>query len=374
MRIKTILAINNRNGLNALKILKAIDIFDIKYILLHPRNNIKYGDEILSEVPEKSTILNWEKSNRDDILKKVQTEELDFLLSVNFAYIFKKNFLECFKETFNLHTGYLPYNRGMHPNVWPIIDGTPAGVTLHTMDAEIDKGKIIYQEKVEVEEIDTGKTLYEKLENKSMDVLKIGLDGYYTEKIKPFIPEEEGTYHSHQDFVDLFEINLKKENHFIRKLMALSFSPYTNSYFIDKNNHKKYVELKIIEESEYILKYEKLILGETPRSYSNTKEKNWCNHIKNKIGTDSLEINNKDLKVELEFYLNNITKPDIDNLAKSLIDTLFKARKEGELATGVLIDEDDSIINILNIAKKKVNKGEEGCLIKIYEKSKKKLV
>ena len=39
----------------------------------------------------------------------------------------------------------LPYNRGKNPNVWPIIDGTPAGVTLHYIDSGIDTGEIIHQ-------------------------------------------------------------------------------------------------------------------------------------------------------------------------------------------------------------------------------------
>jgi len=247
MQIKTILAINNRNGLNALKTVNKIEIFEIKYILLHPKNKIKFHDEIISEIPDKSIILYWEKSNRTEIQKKAQNEGLDLLLSVNFGYIFKHNFLECFKEKINLHTSYLPYNRGAHPNVWPIIDGTPAGVTLHTMDAEIDKGKIIFQEEVKVEETDTGKSLYERLEEYSMVVLRKGLFGYYHNEIVPFIPKEAGTYHSHQDFVDLFEVDLNemvKTEDFIKKLRALSFPPFKNAFYRVNDNIIK-IDLKI---------------------------------------------------------------------------------------------------------------------------------
>lgn len=235
MKIKTVLAINNLNGLNALKEVKKMERFKIEYIILHPQKKGKCLNEILEETNlESEKTLYWEKGNRKGITETLKREKLDLLLSVNFGYIFKPNFLEVFKETMNLHTSYLPYNRGAHPNVWPIIDGTPAGVTLHTMDAEIDKGKIVYQEKVEVEETDTGKTLYEKLENKAMKVLKKGLDGYYTGKINPFIPEEGGTYHSHADFLDLFEIHLDemmKTKDLLKRLRALSFSPYKNAYY-----------------------------------------------------------------------------------------------------------------------------------------------
>lgn len=63
----------------------------------------------------------------------------------------------------NLHTSYLPWNRGAYPNVWSILDGSPAGVTLHRVDAGWDTGPIIAQRRVPVEPWDTAGTLYEKL-------------------------------------------------------------------------------------------------------------------------------------------------------------------------------------------------------------------
>lgn len=45
----------------------------------------------------------------------------------------------------NLHISYLPWNKGADPNFWSCIDGTPAGVTLHHIDAGVDTGDIIAQ-------------------------------------------------------------------------------------------------------------------------------------------------------------------------------------------------------------------------------------
>ncbi len=45
----------------------------------------------------------------------------------------------------NLHIGYLPYNRGAHPNFWAHADGTPSGVTIHLIDAGVDTGDILFQ-------------------------------------------------------------------------------------------------------------------------------------------------------------------------------------------------------------------------------------
>ena len=128
---------------------------------------------------------------------------------------------------------------------------TPAGVTLHTMDSEIDKGEIIYQEKLEVDDCDTGKTLYEKLEKRSMIVLKKGLTGFFNGTITPFIPDEEGTYHSHQDFLNLFEIHPEKFERtetIIRKLKALSYPPYKNAFYINSKGEKFFLDIIIEKE------------------------------------------------------------------------------------------------------------------------------
>lgn len=63
----------------------------------------------------------------------------------------------------NLHTGYLPWNRGMYPNVWPLVDGSPAGVTLHWMVPTLDAGPIIAQARVPVVPWDTAGTLQDRL-------------------------------------------------------------------------------------------------------------------------------------------------------------------------------------------------------------------
>jgi methionyl-tRNA formyltransferase len=35
----------------------------------------------------------------------------------------------------NIHRSFLSWGRGAHSNVWSIVEGTPAGATLHYMDA-----------------------------------------------------------------------------------------------------------------------------------------------------------------------------------------------------------------------------------------------
>ena len=62
---------------------------------------------------------------------------------------------------FNVHFSLLPAYRGMYPMVWPILNGeTATGVTLHWIDAGIDTGDLIAQQRVPIAPGDTSRDLF----------------------------------------------------------------------------------------------------------------------------------------------------------------------------------------------------------------------
>ncbi|MGN0006952.1 MAG: methionyl-tRNA formyltransferase [Alistipes sp.] len=66
--------------------------------------------------------------------------------------------------TFNLHASLLPQYRGAAPINWAVINGeTKTGVTTFLLNHEIDKGAIIGQLRVRIDDNDTVGTLYDKL-------------------------------------------------------------------------------------------------------------------------------------------------------------------------------------------------------------------
>jgi methionyl-tRNA formyltransferase len=67
----------------------------------------------------------------------------DVLLSVQYDRIVKQHQIDGYRQALNLHFGVLPYYRGCFPTKWAIINGEPAGVTLHHMTAGIDEGPIV---------------------------------------------------------------------------------------------------------------------------------------------------------------------------------------------------------------------------------------
>ena len=66
--------------------------------------------------------------------------------------------------TFNLHASLLPQYRGAAPINWAVINGEKtSGVTTFLIDHEIDTGKILFGEEVEIGENDTAGELHDKL-------------------------------------------------------------------------------------------------------------------------------------------------------------------------------------------------------------------
>ncbi len=141
---------------------------------VHTAENRTFAREIIeaSEL-EDAHIFDGSLLSRPDVIQAVRSLQADLAISVYFGSILTQEFIDLFpKGIINLHASYLPFNRGANPNVWSIVDGTPAGVSLHYIDRDVDTGDIIVRREVEVEPVDTGETLYRKLEQASILVFK----------------------------------------------------------------------------------------------------------------------------------------------------------------------------------------------------------
>lgn len=126
------------------------------------------------------------------------------LISYNYTKIFSEDFLEKLasrqNEIINLHISYLPFNRGAHPNLWSFVEDTPKGVSIHRVNAGLDRGNILFQKEIFFEEErETFESTYRQL-HVEMQQLFLGsferiMIGDYSEKTQ----EEGGTYHRKKD-------------------------------------------------------------------------------------------------------------------------------------------------------------------------------
>lgn len=89
----------------------------------------------------------------------------DLLLSYNYRFLIKAEILEQMGgSAINLHTSYLPYNRGAYPNIWSILDGTPKGVSIHYLDTGFDTGDVIAQRHLHLPDNLTLRESYDQLQ------------------------------------------------------------------------------------------------------------------------------------------------------------------------------------------------------------------
>lgn len=381
-------ACNNRNGYLVLKELKKQNV-NIEYLILHPKEDLKYYDEIKSEANlEKEKIFFWGKNCKDYIIEKLKDKKSSILFSVNFAYKIPKEILCLFQLPINLHTSYLPYNKGANPNVWSIIDKTPAGVSIHKMTDNIDGGEILFQEEIEVNSYDTGKTVYEKLENASIKLIREKTNSLFDNSYE-LINNSGGKTHYKKNFKEICKIDLDKvykAGDFIDILRALTYPPYKNAYFIDRYENKIYVEINLTkdDENDYKLIFLKDIRGECPKAYSTRGVNKWDEFIKSKIdGSYKDKINNifenklnknkYSFKINMKIFFaeNNFRKSDLDNVAKEFLDIIFQSKKNSgnDKITGLLLDFDDKTVDEINLKRVLVDSEEDqGIYFEIYYK------
>jgi methionyl-tRNA formyltransferase len=182
-------------------------------------------------------------------LQLVRELEPEIVVSVGYDHLVPPDILsEPPAGCINLHPAYLPYNRGKSPNVWSIVENTPAGVTLHYMDEEFDTGEIIARREVDLSFSDTGKDLHHRLETAQFDLftdvwptIEAGDVETTTQSL------ENGEYHSVEDFQELCEIAPDEEysaKELLDILRALTFPPFDNAY-IEIEGERYYVDVDI---------------------------------------------------------------------------------------------------------------------------------
>jgi len=230
---------------------------NIAGLFLHPIAKRKFGNELISDAGVESYHIYEDfKLNSAEMIQTIKRLKPDIGLSILFDYIFKSEIIELFpRGIINLHSAYLPYNRGQYPNVWSIVDGTPAGVTLHYIDAGLDTGDIIAQSAITVEPVDTGSSLYHKLETAGLKLFKHTWPKISSGQIQPIkMDVDAGTYHKTRDVDNIDAIDLEatyNARDLINIIRARTFHPYPGAYYVH-DGQKIYLRLELIAEEDLL--------------------------------------------------------------------------------------------------------------------------
>lgn len=244
---------NNRVGLQILRWLKERGA-DLVGLVIHPVETSKFGSQIIEAAGfDIDRVFDGAQLNDQDTIESIKSLKPDIGLSILFGYILKPEFLELFAHgVVNLHPSYLPFNRGQYPNVWSIVEETPAGVTLHYIDNGIDTGDIIARREVLVEPVDTGETLYRKLEEASVSLFEETWPLIVAGTAPRFAQEQSGTSHRTDDVQQIDNIELDKSytaGKLLNIIRARTFPPYDGAYF-EIDGRRIYVRLELYDAEE----------------------------------------------------------------------------------------------------------------------------
>lgn len=173
-------------------------------------------------------ILQPEKLKSDEFINQLKALNADLQIVVAFRMLPETVWQMPRSGTFNLHASLLPQYRGAAPINWAVINGeTESGVTTFFLKHEIDTGKIIYREIVNISENETAGELHDKLMAVGAELVLKTVEaisnGTYTETDQQqFIKPGEILKHAPKIFKDDCRIDWKRSvnevHNFIRGL------------------------------------------------------------------------------------------------------------------------------------------------------------
>lgn len=218
-------------------------------LVVHPEGAQRCAAEMIevSQLPA-ARVFDGSRLREASVLEQLAQIGPTLGLSVFFGYIMKPPLIRLFPDgVLNLHPSYLPYNRGAHPNVWSIVEGTPAGATLHYIDEGVDTGDIVAQRQVEVALSDTAKSLYHKLEQTCIELFQDAWSAI-EEGRAPRVTqtEEAGTTHRVRDLATLDRLDLERQytgKELIDILRARTFPPHPG-VLIEQGDERVYVRVE----------------------------------------------------------------------------------------------------------------------------------
>ena len=173
---------------------------------------------------------------------------ISHLICVYWPYLLKKNIFQRAIQTVNFHPAYLPINRGWYPHVHSILDGSPAGVTLHEINEFADQGAILAQKKISIPSSFCAGELYQLLQSEMLSIFVKNWSKIRDYKIiKTEQNESLSNYHKKNEIKELDFINIKKPEYkeLINILRARSFGNKGFAYFLDKDGSKIFVNIKL---------------------------------------------------------------------------------------------------------------------------------
>ena len=245
----------NRPAMTKARILVLTDNEDLKFSLkaiVSESSELQVHDWTYRHSPSSKEFAD-DDSESLDVKKEADyiASRYNLVISLHCKQLFPARLVEKVR-CINVHPGYNPHNRGWYPQVFAIINGLPHGATIHEMDELLDHGGIIARKSVPIYEWDTSRTVYDRVLETEVYLLREWLPRIIQGNCKAIPPESEGNLNLIKDFRALCPLDLGARGtfkEFYDKLRALSHSPYWNAYFVDSEGKRVFLRLETMREA-----------------------------------------------------------------------------------------------------------------------------
>ena len=192
--------------------------------------------------------------NAENTVRELKTLQLDYLFTLGWSQIFRKDFIDCFSEfVVGTHPSKLPHGRGRAPLPWTILeDLKTSAVSFFKIDTGVDTGSLIFQRNFDIPAGTYVQTLYSEVATQ----LGLGFHEIYkritnNEKITFSVQDEKGaTIRGKRTPSDGF-IEFNAHINDIEKLIRAVSKPYPGAYCYYKNQKITFWEVAFDDENNY---------------------------------------------------------------------------------------------------------------------------
>lgn len=194
-----------------------------------------------------------ETDNIKDLTDEIKKQDPDLILLTDFGQIIPPEVLEIPKiAALNIHPSLLPKYRGATPIPSAILFGEKnTGISIIQMVDQIDKGPVVTQKELEIEEFDNNETLRKRLANLALKTLLEFLPEIESGNLKPIIQDEKLATKTRKFSKEDGEIDWQKSPEELDRQIR-AFHPWPGSYtFID--NKRLIIHSAFLDEGKLYL-------------------------------------------------------------------------------------------------------------------------
>ena len=180
--------------------------------------------------------------NESEILRLIEREQINILLSVQHKWILSEKILNKFGGySFNFHNAKLPDYKGYNSLSHSIFHGdSEYFMTIHRIESEVDAGDIVMESSIEISKNETALSLYKKTTTEVKTLFAKFLNRLKENTLEYKTQKGAGRFYKKSSLEELRKLDLSKDNLYLnRAIRALYFPPYEPAYFI-LNDQKVY--------------------------------------------------------------------------------------------------------------------------------------